>query len=246
MGKQKSQQGSGLLVIVIILAVALLGAVGYIFFDKVLNTAIIKNDMLNKNSSVILNEVASDKTIGTDVAVRYPEAWSMKHESSGPNDYGRYGDKSTITSPDGEIEVVLYVFQPTGFQSCVEIPKVTKQDLDEGNIDSNESLGYRAHTEGILFSDGKTHYNYYFGAFELAKINRTDCSDYENGKYLMNLPEIDSHNAVIVYMRFPKIEEEATSINKGYIISNIDDLKQIIKTDNYKIAKQIIQSFHKM
>lgn len=246
MNKQKSQQGSAHLILIIALVVALLGVVGYIFFDKVLNTAIIKNDIPNETSSVILNEVASDQTIGTDVAVRYPEAWSIKHESSGPNEYRRYDDKSTITSPDGEIEVVLYVFQPTGFQSCVENPKVTKQDLDEGNINSNDSLGYRAHTEGILFPDGETHYNYYFGAFELAKINRTDCSDYENGKYLMNLHGTDSYTDVILYMRFPKIEEEFTSINKGYIISNIDELKQIIKTDNYKIAKQIIQSLHKM
>lgn len=246
MNKHKSQQGSGLLAIVIILAVALLGAVGYIFWQNFSNTAEINKDSSANVSDVVLNKIAYDKTLGTDMAVRYPETWSMEHKASGPNSYGRYDDTSTITSPDGEIEVVLYVFQPTGFgQNCAD--DSLTQILDEGTINSYESLGYKAYAEGSVFPDGSTHYKYYFGAYKLDVINDTTCKDYSYGRYIMSLPGHNSSDGVpIIYMRFPNIEDETTSYDRGYNISNIDDLKQIIKTNNYKIAKQIIQSLHKM
>ena len=73
MNKQKSQQGSGLLAIVIILAVVLIGAVGYIFWQN-----FFSGSNKSENISSQFKTYTNDKY---SYQFQYPSDWSTSSES---------------------------------------------------------------------------------------------------------------------------------------------------------------------
>jgi len=85
--KQKSQQGSGLLAIVIILAVVLIGAVGYIFWQNFMQTK--SDEVVDTSSSktLIISEWNLEGIYDSDITLKY-------EVKSGETNFGRYGTKT--------------------------------------------------------------------------------------------------------------------------------------------------------
>jgi len=137
--KQKSQQGSGLLVIVIVLAVALLGAVGYIFWQNFFQIKSDETGNTNVNNTLTISE------------------WGVKGKYAKTEDTLTYtinsaNDNVTISSDKLESEVGCNAGSISRFTAdhILSGPNVTKEmigltiaDYFKNNYSSEDSIAIK-------------------------------------------------------------------------------------------------------
>lgn len=119
---KKTQKQSGfahLMVITVILAVAVVGLLGFVFWQnfvqvKSSNSKKIDNSKVtdkadsenNDPSQIALTEIAFDQNGGSGLALKYPKTWKLEHSVQDEN--VGIGDTNIITSPDQNISVNFY------------------------------------------------------------------------------------------------------------------------------------------
>jgi hypothetical protein len=131
MGKKQSGF-SHLMIITILLAIALIGTLGYVFYQNFLQSKSENTNSATKTSKITskstpktvatnladpstsptqsdLTQIAYDQSRGSDLALKYPSTWTMKHVSADPNNNLANNDTTDITSPDGSMTVEMKV-----------------------------------------------------------------------------------------------------------------------------------------
>lgn len=235
MNKNKSQLGSIHLAITIVLLVALLGALGFVFYQNFVLSktsnptpavANSKTDDASKavvSSEVALTEVASDTT-GTGLSFKYPKTWTLSHETTPAGEVQGAHDSNIITSTDGKTTVILNIDRPSGLGvPCGGDQSTSVKVIDTGKINNYPSTGF------IQYSEPNS--GTFVGAYKLDVVqSKTDCMNYEKSQYILGYghPANDPMGSVPIV----KFQAKFTG--------NID-----MNSDNYKIAKRIIQSLYK-
>lgn len=233
MNNKKSQAGSAHLVIIILLAVALMGALGFVCYQnfiqpKVTNklTDTTKITEINKTANgqnngpseitdnSTLTEVAYDKTMGTKFAIKYPNTWKLTYEN--PNDEVMgMSDINTVTSPDGKASVTLSIGRYSGLAGPCGGSRTSIEILDTGTIAGVPN------THFVNYKDTGTPYSFIGASTAGDPLGKIECSSYAEGNYLLGVGE--NIPAVALSAKVP----------------------DAIKSENYIIAKQIIQSLYK-
>jgi hypothetical protein len=223
MNKRKSQSGSIHLLIAIILLVVILATLGFIFWQNFIEPK--TNKSAESTASTELTEVASDQTINTGLTVKYPKTWKLSHKAIS-NEF----DTSTITSPDGRISVILNSIITTGLGTDCN-SDTTMQVIDKDAIPNLPSLGFIAY---ITHSNLSHSYGYRVGAYFIQDLK--DCNTYYGSEFIYGeMPKLST-----LYIEFNDINN---NVDANSLMPS--DIYNAMSTNNYKIAKQIVQSLYK-
>lgn len=123
---------SHLMIITVILAVGLVGTLGYVFYQNFLQSKPASTNSVTKTSKIVskpvpktvttvdtsssvsptqsdLTQIAYDQSRGSNLALKYPSSWTMTHVFADPNNNLANNDNTDITSPDGSITVEMRI-----------------------------------------------------------------------------------------------------------------------------------------
>lgn len=247
MKNNNTQTGSIHLIITVVLVIALLGSLGFVFWQNVIQK---KSDTVSKQQTpdtnkpitnstptppteVALTEIATDKLAGTNLAIKYPNNWQVSHDSFGPKDAVVY-ERYDISNPDKTIIVHFWVSNG-GFGGTCE-----KIDGDEIQYINKKSLSAFPNAEYIeyYFSNG-----YFAGihqndrSTDSAKIGDSACNLGLSGSLMpiKNTGNVENM-ALHLEMEFPEVGHNG--------VSSVERFKETIKTDDFKTAKRIVESLY--
>ena len=224
MSKNKSQSGSARLIIIISIVVVALGVAGFIFWQ-------------NESNSTGLTEIATDSTVGTNLAIKYPKAWSVTQSSrkyQSKSIFGFY--KANITSPDNKIAVEFGVSDNAKLalgECTATAPTITQLSTDVvagypkvrfvSYIMNNKSFG----------GDG-----FYIGLQENTEsVNSVKVGDSNCGFIGSQIITADSNSANFTL----NIKLNDVANNSKTLVA---DVNKAMTTDSFKVAKQIVQSLY--
>mgnify|MGYP000954246530 CR=1 FL=1 len=130
----KRQQGSAAAVIVIVVVIALLGVLGYVFWDRLGKVSPSRSDKqadqsLVSGSSNTLEEAAFDKSFGIKLSFKYPKTWTLSREQSGtfPVTSNETSIETlTLKSPDEKYQVVYRLGANGGLGGTCENENATR------------------------------------------------------------------------------------------------------------------------
>ena len=252
MNKNKQKQsGFAHLAVVIILSVALLGTLGFVFWQNFMQPKVVVDDIKKDDSGtkiddtkkpvlseVALTEIASDQTRGSGLSIKYPKTWTMVHKGAvdiSPLS-GSDADTSTITSPDGEISVVLVVGLSGIGGTCD--PNDTNYRITQ--IDTGTIVGYpsQSFVSSVTHSISENKYYYRIGTVSTGSVGELVVGG-SNCAWDLGVISTDyDNNGPVAQLVMPlKNVENGTS-------TTLTDLNKVTPTDNYKIAKRIMQSLY--
>lgn len=250
MNKNKKQSGFAHLAIIIILAVALLGTLGFLYWQNfmqpkvIIDNANLPIDVIIPKTATIeteLTEIASDLTRDSGLSIKYPKAWTMEHKGAvdiRPQS-GSDADMSTITSPDGAISIFLIV-GISGIGGTCDPNDTNYQiaQVDSGIIANYPSQSFISY---VTKSISENTYTY-----SVENIS----SDTLNELVVGGSPCGDGYSIMKMYFR---TNSGSGPISRLYMsLNNVENSKsttlsefnKIVTTDNYKIGKRIIQSLY--
>lgn len=248
MSKKIQEQGSAHLVIIIILSLALLGLLGFVFFQNFMqkNTNLTVTNQISDQSSstktntsdseIALTEIAADQIAGTNLAIKYPKTWQITNTSNaipdGPETV--YAERYIITSPNNDIKINLLISNG-GFGGTCE-----DGDWDDIQYIEKEAVPKISNAEFI---------EYYFSTGYFAGIhqNNKSTSPVKVGDSACKLglsgslmPVDNTKNignmALHLEMEFPEIGHDGKT--------SVEKFKEMIKTEDYKTAKRILKSLY--
>lgn len=248
----KTESGSAHLIIVIILIIALVGGLSYFVWKNYILSELndLKKDQNNSQTSdFLLNKIATDNSAGSNLAVKYPSSWGLVHEgatySGSDTKTIKSPDINKISSPDGKIQVTLSV-GGSGIGGTCSMDEGATYEIVKLETDSIPKytkarfVAYVTHYKDTL----NESYTYFFGA----QRNNESVKSVKVGDSACGFMSTEFFNTSSSIQADDKTPLSTLSI-KFMDIQNDNDLKlatieQAMQTDNYKIAKQIVQSLH--
>lgn len=238
------QKGSIHVAIIIILVIALIGALGFVFYQNFVNKPARQNTQNAQQKEAPKLKTARVDFEKTTYALDYPEGWS--ESALGQN--ADYRDMS-ITNPDGSIEVVFNVAAGGLGGMCdtedglkvrfYEVSSWTNKQVTSETLRLVEAMadypggGYK-YVIGLSPEGAETHsavgdshctVGYVGVASRVASDSTTD---------------IIVQPTIIAKIVFPKLPD-ATDTK----VSSMDVVKDIMKTADYEAAVKILQSARK-
>lgn len=240
-----SEKGDVMAVVFGILVVLLMAAVGVIFYQ---NFIAKKADTSSQPPS---SEKSSDETLLTaNVAyandiykMDYPESWEAEAKKPAADASGKESSL-TITNPDKSIQVAFRVFEGSVDWACdtadglkvryynvhsTDVKKLTGSSLYLVEAMSDlEGGGYR-YDIGLAPDGGMTH----------ASVGDSRCT-VKNLGILTNLGTGQSMLQGSAKIEFPKLPNA-----KDSKVSSMDEIKDLLATDDYKAAVKTIESIRK-
>jgi len=250
---KKHSGAAHLIIVTIILALGLVGAMGYVVWDKVINkqnnSNVVQQDTQNSedNKSIVDDTTAqpvdiydgwktiSENTSGKGLSIKYPSGWKASNtKSSSPN--GSTYSSIEVKSPDESLSVKLLVgidgiggTCPTNDPNFI-IYQVDKYDLPD--------------LDGYSFYSGITQYkndnSYSYKAVvlednsETAKI-QAGASGCYFGLGVFGLSG-DDRTISSLNINSNAIKESGND--------NPSSINQVFVTENFKTAIKIVQSLH--
>lgn len=148
MNNKQHQTGSSHLMIIIILVIALTGALGFVFWQNVIQKKADTSDKdisaktesitptVETKQEAVLSEIASDNLVGTNLAVKYPKTWTATNKDHSGVDAGTplLSTFYTISSPDGSLAVKFSTTNVGRGGTCDAEPGRNITQLDKSNI----------------------------------------------------------------------------------------------------------------
>lgn len=231
MKKKQSQLGSAHLITIIILVVALLGALGYIYWQNFMQSKTSTSN--NTTTTVTSATVALDKSInenvtGSNLTLNYPSDWSVSSVTGLNPSQQTSNTKMFITSPDDNIKVTFWAGVDGIGGTCGDPADSTITNLATYPI-ANYS-GYTLYESTISFSSG--------GYSAVAEVLKNDSKIQTNASACeLGLGFFGATNGTI--------NQVSVSFNNNLSASMTTTAIDTVRaTDNYKTAIKIIQSLH--
>jgi len=208
-----------------------------------------------------LSELAYDKYMGTGLAVNYPDNWTIDYSPVEISEYGTASSGFNVRSPDGKVDLAFSLFQVTGFGSSCNgsSSSDTTGIYDFGSIEKYPDLGFVSSVNWNVDADNSEYGSYYIGTYgktgvvshvgksiDVTKTGIFDCEDYDGFAWY----DVDTNEYGRVFFKIyasvsdysgPGSVSASTLLFAVPYKSYVDDF---MKTDDYKIAKRIIQSLH--
>lgn len=246
MNKRTSQSGFAHLVIVLVLALALVGALGFIFWQNFINK---NSNSKTDDSSVVANKKDTNstptkkieyKTFTTDkynISFQYPSTWSVEATSGG--DASFYVKNASIKNASGESVAEFDVGMQLG-GTCDVNSRYTILEAEStkyvGRSYSNTgaiSTAPVALSYSVIESGGGA-YGVHYG------LSETYINQGESGTVCPN---------TFYYVFHPNIEgvygiSFGNSVELTKQFSSLDAAKQYLKSDEYAQVKKMILSLN--
>lgn len=250
MNKRSNQSGfAHLVIITVILAVALVGTLGFVFWQNFMqpkhqtsgnstgggSSKTGDSDKPKTDpSQIALSEVASDQNRGTGLAIKYPSTWSVTHESN--NTESGKPESYNILSPDGKVKVFFMIGQDGVGGTCD--PSDTTYVVSQAEYEAIPQYSKARYIEYVTHSTADDTYAYFAGT----QINN---------QYTSNSIKAGDQACVLGMPGFftplegtlGYISITFTAITNG-TKTTLNEVETAIKTDNYKIAKRIVESLY--
>ena len=213
-----------LLIVIISIVVVALGAAGFIFWQ-------------NESNATGLTEIATDSTVGTNLAIKYPKTWSVtqsnrKYQSK--SIFGFY--KANITSPDNKITVEFGVSDNAELalgECAATAPTITQLSTDV--VTGYPKVRFVSYImNNKLFSgDG-----FYIGLQKNTEsVNSVKVGDSNCGFIGSQIIATDSNSAnFTLNIKLNDVVSGSKTLTA--------DVNKVMTTDSFKIAKQIVQSLY--
>ena len=239
MNKQKFESGSVHLVSTIVLIVALLVALGFIFWQNFMKTKTADNQIVKTQ----LTEVATDSSRGTGLSIRYPASWSYsRYLSNVPKGSYDKGDTYTVTSPDNKVSVVLRIGLYGGSAGTgYKLPIAEK--LDEDTIPSMNDTSFVQYFCG--YDD--SNYGYYnIGAYSNRLLEDNNICVTANAYNQATKGEMVDGSNFGLYNLNIKLNDIEQYWGETYATSTFTKelVANSIDSEDFQIAKQIVQSLY--
>jgi len=237
-----TQTGSAHIIVIILLIIALFAALGVVFYQ---NFVIKKadNSRADTSSSVPLSTTKTARIAfnSTIYALDYPEKWTVK---SDPLDNS--GTSTTFTSPDQKVQAAFTISGGGVGGSCdvndglkvsyykvypEAVTKLSSQPLSMVETMFDAPGGGYYYGIGLTPDSGATH----------AAVGDTHCNVTQVGfaaSLVTDGTKITSPT-IIAKILFPKLTKE------GAPVSEMQPVKELLATDDYKAAVKVLESARK-
>ena len=241
MNKHKQRQlGFAHLVIIIILAVALLGTLGFVFWQNFMqpksNVSNSKSDDSRTktdtnsviSSEVVLTEITSDQTNNSGLSIKYPKNWVVEHKVDSDIDTNK------VSSPDGSVSVQLTVYGHGGFGGWCE-----PSDFELVKIENKLLSNYAGYSLFLYVSNYKVDDTYAYNISvqkdtaenKAAKIGDSSCII---GGMPFSINEKDQYATLKIILNNVTVSDSSLT----------GSFNQAIATDDYKTAEKIALSLY--
>lgn len=244
------QRGSTHLVLVVILVLALLGALGFIFWQNFVQkngTNVNQNESVSQTTKTIetvkLKTVAFNPAFGARLGFSYPENWSLERSIEGPipldGEKGITSETITVTSPSKNI-YVKYQLGANGGLGGMCLP-------EESGIISVLRQTPLANFSGNSFSENIAHrdggYRYFSGIMSDSSLNNAKVGGSECAlayAEVIRLSEKDNITLMGASIHIKGLEKNYDGATKDPAELSIIENK--FQDDEYKQAKTVILS----
>ena len=247
MARRVYEKGDAMAVVFGVLVVLLMAALGVIFYQNfIAKKADTANQSQDSGSSQNETLLSADVAFKNDIyRMDYPEGWEAEAKKPEAADAATASSSITITNPDKDIQVVFLVSEEsTASQPCdttdglkvryynvhsVPVKKLTGTSLFLVEAMSDYKGGGYKYAVGLAPEGGMTH----------ASVGDSHCTVASLGA-LADLNGDGSPLNALAKIDFPKL----TNV-KDSKVSSMDELKDIMATDDYKAAVKVLESIRK-
>lgn len=181
---------------------------------------------------------ASDYTFSTGMSVKFPENWTLAHTVDKTTSLGvtQSDDKSVITSPDDKVIVTMDINNyELGFNPGD--PEIVLLETD--SIDNYSGVRF---VEYVYYYKDNNSYTYHIGAqndstavrsVKLGDLVSIANNDFVYGMWISGNGG-DLHTSLTISFKN----------HGGESVSSLNELSQLMSNENYRVAKQIVQSLY--
>lgn len=247
MKQQKHSGAAHLVIVTILLAIGLVGAVGYVAWDKLVNE---KQDVSNvqEDTKVADNDdsqdvadkevdsyegwkIVTETSTGKAMSLRYPANWSIDKNiyTSEPNSKH---ENIILKSPDNKVQVIFNA-NLIGVGGTCDFSESNNKIVNLKSYKLSDFISGYSFYEIITNNNG--YYRLYTRVIENKNIDNIKVGDH--GCYVgIGIFKLDSANSLRI-----EFQELQDNYDKKY---SLEEVQSMIKTDYYIIATKIIQSLY--
>lgn len=188
---------------------------------------------------------ASDVTFGTGMAIKYPTGWKLKHtvyksvSTTADETSTQMDDKSIVSSPDGNVEVILDV---NNLQLGMGTGDFNVALIEADTISSYSGVRFVNFAYRSIDADSSEDYYFQIGVQnDTAAIRSVKVGD------SIGTANYDFMSGMWISGKGGDLHRSVSISFKGYengTLSSLDKLTELTSTNNYKTAKQIVQSLY--
>jgi hypothetical protein len=254
MSKKQNKTINWHFIIRTIVVLAIVATAGYFiwsYLSKLGQDALNNSGTSKNNVSVDLITEVSDKTHGSKLALKYPKEWKLTNEGEFEWMIKKYPeievdksteatpnpDNATITSPDGKVSVIFDVGNRTAADEC----DAASSDIVLSKIETESMPNLDDYVFAIKVYGDKSgvYYDYSIGVFKKDSwANSAKVGDQHCITGSMGIPfNGTAYDAIVI------AEIMLNDVENG-VATTLDEVNKMINTDNFNIAKQIVQSLY--
>jgi hypothetical protein len=234
--KSQTQNGNAHVIIIILLVIALLGLLGFVFWQNYSNKKTVSP--LTTSQTIPL-KTATERSFETNLNLKYPSSWNVTHATSGDlnSSTASQSDTTNITSPDGATVVTLIAnrnTQNTGVCTDEFTQQLVISQMQTSDIPFYSRAQFVSYV--IHRTDSDT-YSYYAGMNSSINtiLPSNACSG--EGRFM----EVQSDNPVQVNVSITK--KDLVSPDSGYTLaSSVDGINSFLGSSDFKTARTIVES----
>jgi hypothetical protein len=246
--KQETQSGFAHLIIVLILAAGLIGALGFIYWQNFIKkddsssqqkSSDDNNVPVNKKAvdeTTVLSKKVSENVSGDGLTINYPAVWEATSTTTLNPDQTTSNTTIKVTSPSGGITVTLWANISGVGGTCLIEPGTSYMITALDTYKLNQYSGYSLYSGKTLMTvANSSQINGYFAGVlentEKVKVGESACN--------VSMLGFQSSNGIL-----NSLTVTINSLTNDESMA-LDKINSSMASDEYKVALKIIQSLHK-
>ena len=185
---------------------------------------------------LVLDKTVADENIGTKLAIKYPNSWTLANSSSLNNPTGWDSESHTITSPDKEVSVEFHAWVNSGLGATYPAGATYQKLDDDFKIDGAPLYGFTTYVVRSNQNNQGDRYQYFSGVYGVPSYTSAGVTlaMLDKNQYIGQTEA--NNNVATLKIKFNKLDKKKDLTP--------DDVSSAIATDNYKVAKSIVKSLH--
>lgn len=242
--KSRTQQGSIVhIIVIIVLVLALVSALGYIFWlnvskqatDSVKTSDSTASESENQNETDSKNLATISQSLdGYTLSYNYPEEWIVS------------GD--TISDPDSDIIITINLFNPEGLGGACGDGDSISDPITSLEWEQSPSFSKALFVQST--STFENHYTYRMSlesssqeAIKTAQVGDSNCNTFGVANGMIRVSDDESTKPVLLYNRVQfRTLAEPTDINTMRTDLTLDEILEAFESEVGKQARAILES----
>lgn len=225
-----NQSGSAHVIIIVILSIALIAALGFVFWQNVLQPKDTEEKAETQTSSVTKSEKIEEeyKTFSSEllnnVSFQYPADWTVKESAIGEPEYRIV--TATVRDEDNEVVARLQTNGQLG-GACAEPTTFTTLDTEKADITAEEPTNFSL----TAIESPEGGYQVHYGLTDNYTTLESDLVCPNTFYYTFDPGNDQMNGSAFGY-----------DMVKSKYFESMDDIKTFIASDKYKAIKKMVLS----